>query len=176
MNELNSLTVDLFLYDLCEGLGRGQKQAEESRQQFWQRLYPTANGKKPVQDKETDAYFADYVELLAEKKYERFPDSTDGYYYPVQLGDTYALQVDSSGDPETTQSAAPPEAVQAISADIIENRIHQHHGELGESWLIWGQLNDPAQNTEATAKACYEALSSQQQLSWNRQPYRPGHP
>ncbi len=167
MNDLNSLTVDLFLYDLCEGLGRRSEKAEEVRQRFWQRI---SNGEKTqlAQIKETNAYFADYVELLADKRYEEFSDSVDGYYYPVQLGDTYALQVESSGEKETAQLAAPPKAIQAISTDIIENRIHHQHGELGESWLIWGQLSNPDQNAEATAKDCYFALSSERSQSWQQ--------
>lgn len=168
MNDLNFLTVDLFLYDLCDGLGRDSKKAEEVRQQFWQRLYPDLNGHQPAQIKETNAYFADYVELLADKKRELFSDSVDGYYYPVQIGDSYALQVDSSGEKEATQPTASPEAVRTISTDIIENRIHQKHGKIGESWLVWGQLTEPTQDAEATAKACYRFIPSEQKLSWEQ--------
>ncbi len=173
MNDLNALTVDLFLYDLCEGLGRSRENAEAVKQRFWQRLYPDANGNKPENIRETDAYFADYVELLDGKRYEVFSDdSIDGYYYPVQLGDTYALQVDSSGDKAQAQQAAAPHTVKTISADILENRIRHQHGELGESWLVWGQLSSPHQDAEATAKACYSALANAQTpgqtLSWQR--------
>ncbi len=168
MNDLNGLTVDLFLYDLCEGLGRKPEKVAEVRQQFWQRLYPNSNGSKPAHIRETSAYFADYVELLADKKYEVFPDSVDGYYYPVQLSDTYALQVDSSGQKEHADQPTSPETVEAISTDILQNRIHNQHGGLGESWLIWGQLSSPDQDAEATAKACYSSLTSAKELSWRQ--------
>lgn len=170
MNNLNALTVDLFLYDLCDGLGIKPEEAKKTRQQFWQRLYPDLTEHPPAQIKETKTYFADYVELLADKQCELFTDSVDGYYYPVQLSDTYALQVDSSGGEEVDKFAAPPEAIETISTDIIKNRIHDQHGKLGESWLIWGQLSNPEQTAEATAKACYQALSSGQNksLDWSQ--------
>lgn len=168
MNDLNFLTVDLFLYDLCDGLGKTPEKAEEAKQRFWQRLYPQTNDAKPANIKERDAYFADYVELLAEQKCEFFADSVDGYYYPVQLADTYALQVDSSGEKENAQQASSPQTVQSISTDIVQNRIRGQHGQLGESWLIWGQLSDPTQNAEATAKDCYKSLATAQGLSWKK--------
>lgn len=176
MNDLNYLTVDLFLYDLCQGLGRGPQQAESVRQRFWQRLYPDTNGSKPShideQKQESDAFFASYVELLKNKR-EPFSDAIDGYYYPVKLGDTYALQVDSSGEKSTDSTAngaatSAPEAIQTISTDILKNRIRQQHGELGESWLLWGQLSDPDQDSEATAKACYKSLAIVQPSSWQQ--------
>lgn len=167
MNELNFLTVDLFLYDLCDALGRDTKKVEEIRQQFWQRLYPDLNGRKPTNVKETTAYFADYVELL-DKRYKKLSDKVDGYYYPVQLGDTYALLVDSSGEKASPQSVNSPKAVNAISTDILQNHIDRKRGNLGESWLIWGQLTDSTQDVEATAKACYYALPSEQKPNWDQ--------
>ena len=178
MNVLNYLTVDLFLYDLCQGFGRGSQQAEEATQRFWQRLYPEdANGSNPVpenaQIENADSFFSNYVELLKRGR-KIFPDSVDGYYYPVKLGDTYALQVDSAGERKPRENgtlqaiASPPEAIQAISADILKNRIHDQHGELGESWLVWGQLSTPDQDADAAAQACYKSLVSSQTLNWQQ--------
>ncbi|NEP20154.1 MAG: hypothetical protein F6J97_25270 [Leptolyngbya sp. SIO4C1] len=168
MSALNYLTVDLFLYDLCHGLGRDSEQVEVARQRFWKRLYPEVNGSKPANIKDTDAFFASYVELL-DGRVEVFSDTVDGYYYPVKLGDTYALQVDSSGEKNESQTAnSIQDRIKTISADIIENRIRHEHGDIGENWLVWGQLNDPSQDVEAVARACYESLASKQNLDWNR--------
>lgn len=32
-------TVDLFLYDLADGLGQNNEEIQENRRRFWQRIY-----------------------------------------------------------------------------------------------------------------------------------------
>src|SRR5689334_16916958 len=93
---LISPTIDLFIYDLKEGLGQDEDKIQQNRQEFWQKIYGNTLDDQLLEElckAERDGY--EDVLLLGEKeKIKKFQHSLDGYYYPLQLGDTYALQLD----------------------------------------------------------------------------------
>jgi hypothetical protein len=163
-------TVDLFLYDLRDGLGQSSDQIDQNRRRFWQRIYnDSLNEQKLEQLQATEESFSSYIELLGTHKIERFKHPLDGYYYPVKLGDTYAVQIDCSGkenDPDWEQLSQ-PEQLQQLKKIVLEH-AHQIPGEMGENWLIWGKLATPNQDPEATAKTCYSALEIVPNPKWQR--------
>jgi hypothetical protein len=89
-------TVDLFLYDLGEGLGELETKIEKNRRDFFTRIYgekldtEILNKIKSVEEKD-----GDYLPLLSGVQPLK---QGDGYYYPVKLRDTYGLQIDCSGE------------------------------------------------------------------------------
>jgi hypothetical protein len=172
MNEESQLiypTVDLFLYDLREGLRQNSERVELNRQTFWQRIY----GKL---DKSTLAILAaaessidEYVELLGAnkvKKFERLEPPYKGFYYPIQLKiDTYALLVEcSTGFNVNGQISCIPHPI-SIFRQIIEHEIkpriynQEGGGKLGQTWLIWGQLPAECKEPKKIAKECYSKLA-----------------
>jgi hypothetical protein len=163
-------TVDLFLYDLHDSLGQSSDQIHQNRRRFWQRIYnDSLNDQKLEQLQAKEESFSSYIELLGTHRIERFKHPLDGYYYPVKLGDTYAVQIDCSGkenDPDWAQLSQ-PEQLQEIKKIVLE-RTHQIPGEMGEDWLIWGKLATPNQDPEATAKDCYSALEIVSKPKWQR--------
>jgi hypothetical protein len=88
-------TLDLFLYDLREGLGQTEENVEENRRLFKQKLVKINDEDFERRDKQ---YLEpEYVELLGEQRYSRFDSEIhEGYDYPVRLGDTYGLLLDCS--------------------------------------------------------------------------------
>ncbi|NET61166.1 MAG: hypothetical protein F6K47_35070, partial [Symploca sp. SIO2E6] len=93
----------------------------------------------------------------------------DGYYYPVKLGDTYALQIDCAGkenDPDWEQLSL-QEQLQEIKQVVLKH-TQDLSGEIGENWLVWGKLVSPNQDPEAIAQVCYEALEIVDQPEWKR--------
>src|ERR671933_2194108 len=100
-------TLDLFLYDIQDDLGQNTQQTEERRQHFWQRIYShSQNGSsiKQLQEesliaklKEAEKSESSFIELLGSDRVKHFERPLAGYYYPVKIEDTYALQVDCSG-------------------------------------------------------------------------------
>jgi len=221
-------TVDLFLYDLGEGLGQSSDQVNQNRRRFWQRIYNNSlDEQKLASFQAREATFSNYIELLETQKIERFKHPLDGYYYgsipivqmyptsrgageqgsrgageqgsrgageridsnslislytriflqkrdapyyyPVKLGDTYAVQIDCSGkdnDPDWAQLPQ-PEQLRQLKEIVLEHK-HQLPGEMGENWLIWGKLATPNQDPLATAKECYSALRIVPQPRWQR--------
>jgi hypothetical protein len=58
-------TIDLFLYDLREGLGQDAEKVNENRKQFWKKIYPNLDEKQLEELAEKSAKLekaeADYV-------------------------------------------------------------------------------------------------------------------
>ncbi|BAY49354.1 hypothetical protein SAMD00079811_69830 [Scytonema sp. HK-05] len=155
-------TIDLFLYDLKAGLGQNEQIIESNRQQFWQKIYSSPlDSQRLNQLKQAENESFDYVELLGSKKVEIFEPPLDGYYYPVQLGDTYGLQVDCTANyiPDYKSSPQPITCLPKIKKQIIEKIDNENRKpKLGQSWLVWGQLATENQEPEETAKQCYAQL------------------
>lgn len=110
MNQIDELifpTLDLFLYDLGEGLGHSKEKIKENRHRFWQRIYNNSLSEEKLASlRAAEQTFSSYIELLDSQRIEKFKHPLDGFYYPVKLGDTYALQIDCSGkknDPDWEQ-------------------------------------------------------------------------
>ncbi len=161
-------TLNLFLYDLKAGLGQDEEQIEQNRKVFWQKVYGSQldnNKLVELAQAETDSY--DYIELLGHKKYEIFPDPLNGYYYPVQLGDTYALQVECTANYISDYKYSPQsiDCLQNLQTEILAKINHQN-GKLGQTWLIWGQLATDNQDPQATAQECYAQLRLHPQQNW----------
>lgn len=167
MNEPNRLiypTIDLFLYDLAEGLGQAKEEIDTNRQQFWQKVYGKDLNQQLLKTLEqAEAESTDYIELLVPQLVKEFDPPLDGYYYPLKLGDTYALQVDCSGE----KTPQPISSLQEIK-EIINERTHHQTGTISQSWLVWGQLASDSQDFEKTAQECYKNLKLAPTSKWNK--------
>lgn len=172
MIELNYLTVDCFLYDLVEGFGESEGKIQENCRRYWQRIYGNSL---------TDEQFAilqargetlsNYIELLGKQRIEALKYPLDGYYYPVKLGDTYALQIDCSGKLNDADWEQLPQIkkIPEIKQIILEN-THNLPGDLGENWLIWGRLSASVSKSEleTVAAECYHSIKLVSQPNWQR--------
>lgn len=187
MNEAIKLiypTLDLFLYDLREGLGQTEENVHQNRWDFWQKVYN--DSKLNSSAKYLDEAFlrqlasrekaeASFVQLLENQQLESFERPLDGYYYPLQLGDTYALQIDCSGD-YTDGKETPNDTPQNL--EVLTQRkqtILQHiggekvRGKLGQTWLMWAQLDQEIKEPEKlefVAQKCYSQIFDRP--DWNR--------
>jgi hypothetical protein len=168
-------TVDLFVYDLQQGLGQTDEQIHQNRHHFWRKIKPELNKdyqqlnsqeqnllKKLALLEKTEA---DYVELHEPEKHEYFQPDLEGYYRALQLSDTYALQVDCSVINDN--NSKPISRLQDIKKNI-ESRIHQQ-GKLGQTWFVWGQLSKIYNDEEiqAIAQQCYLQINPNSQTQIN---------
>lgn len=165
-SELICPTIDVFVYDLAEGLGQNQEEIIKNRHNFWQKIYPEI----PQDDskKLLLAETSDYIELLS-PKHQKFEEPYDGYYYPVKMGDTYALQIDCSGEnppPDLTSKPQSIEVLEKIDKIVIEKKPKS--STIGESWLIWGKLAASDQDVDKVAEACYKKLSLFSDFEWEQ--------
>ncbi len=164
-------TVDLFIYDLHDSLGESQEEIDQNRQRFWEGIYgknlPLQQLTK-LQEIETNSNSSN-TELLGNGRVEIFKPPFDGYYYPLKIGDTYALQIDYSGKINDTdwEKLDESQQIQEIAHEV-KTRSSQISGEIGKSWLFWGKLAEGNTQIEATAKFCYQTLGITSQPDWNR--------
>ena len=160
-------TVDLFVYDLADGIRQNEDKISKNREQFWQKIYGdqiSASQLEKLKQAETET--ADYIELLGDQKIAKF-DNLDGYAYPVKFGDTYAVQFDLSAniEPDEVHEFAPKEieCLKSLTQEVI-SRVNPP-ATIGQSLLVWGQLF-PDQDALATAKNCYTKLNLFQNAKW----------
>ncbi|WP_375472712.1 hypothetical protein [uncultured Nostoc sp.] len=158
-------TIDLFVYDLQQGLGQTDEQINQNRHYFWRKIQPDLNKDyEKVKDDDLlkqlatlEKTEADYVELLVPEKQESFQPDIAGYYYALQLGDTYTLQVDSG---VTDYLGKPISKFQDIKQNI-ESRTHHQKGKIGQTWFVWGQLEKiyNPEEIRAIAQQCYTQIN-----------------
>ncbi len=150
--ELLYPTVDLFVYELRDGLGDDPTQIGLNRRRFCQRF-----GGDPEKIKQRETQTAPIVDLLSPKnqRYQAIPGD-NGYVYPALLNDTYALQIDLSPYPQGKGGQEPVviAQLQPTRARIEQQRGPQQGNTLGQSWLVWGQLVTPDQDANQTAQEC----------------------
>ncbi|MEO0406004.1 MAG: hypothetical protein AAF289_01510 [Cyanobacteria bacterium P01_A01_bin.135] len=168
MSQVLYPNVDLFLYDLHDGLGVSRGQLGQSRRRFWQRIY--GNGRltdaKLAELQSTEKSFSGYVELLGSERFEDFSDDLEGYYYPVKLGDTYALQVNCAGKKDTAWEALPLVTKLRQTKKIVLEHTQNIPGGIGQNWLVWAQLTEPHQDPVEVAKDCCTALDVIPSANW----------
>jgi len=155
MNDIIYPTLDLFLYDLRNGLGESQDEINQNRA-VYQRKLPESIHKTLFQK---DTYFEEEYVLLTEPcKFETIgkPYPFQGYYYPVRLSDVYGLLIDCSVNNET--EAQPAKCFKDLKIEV-EQRINNQSATIGQTWMISGWLpQSDSKNPEDIAKDCYKAL------------------
>ncbi len=164
--------IDLFLYDLREGLGQAPTAIEEARKQFWKRVYPDLDDTEfnqklqPLSRKEQSE--SEIIELLKPTEHESFSPTIEGYCEAWQLGDTYALHVDCSPKDITIPSSV--EIYRDLKAAIesrmggLQSKIHleTQQGSVGQSCLMWGKMtecNPDPPRIQEIAQACYQQFA-----------------
>lgn len=154
-------TIDLFLYDLREGLGQDRDKTEENRQNFWKKINPNITKQELEELAKKEKAESTYVELLVPQKQEDFQPNLQGYYYALQLGDTFALQIDCSliepkkGNPLSSFTSIKNE----IDRRLTDTNGKIQKGKIGQTWLIWGQLENSYQDLDEIAQECCEKLA-----------------
>ena len=175
MYELIYPTVDLFLYDLRDGLGQSDKEVGTNRRKFWQKIDPA------IIDLQTSKENPE--KELVKLHDQKFPEPfLDGRYFALQIGDTYFLQVDASDhttkDAPTPEKDPPRSLVQlAKLKNLVINKLNHHEksgeidpdklGTLGQTWLVWGRAtagNTTQDHLRNIAQACFPYLTPNQ--SW----------
>ena len=170
-------TLLLFTYDLQEGLGQSSNEVDENCKQFCRKFYGDLDSKTFEEEwkkiKSHSDELQEYPIELLETRYKQFNSPLDGFYYPLQIGDTYALQVGYSGKlnangkyndrPQNLKD----EPFRKLKQDVIDLTFKQT-GSIGQTWLLCGQYTEGKQSNEIEeiAKNCYtQAVSN---YNWER--------
>ncbi|HLP91765.1 MAG TPA: hypothetical protein VK184_24655 [Nostocaceae cyanobacterium] len=169
-------SIDLFLYDLKDGLGEDENKIDQNCQEFCRKIYgdlPESEFQQKLNQflnhKNQDG---EDVELL-ETRTRKFNSPLDGYYYPLQVNDTYSLLVDYSG--KLDANGKPNDNPQDIDdqpffklKQEVYQYINQQPGNIGQTWLIWGKLTTPKTDNEieVIAQKCYTQVVNN--YNWQR--------
>jgi hypothetical protein len=153
MDKIIYPTVNLFLYDLRDGLGDNPEEVDQHWQKFKQKLPQSFESLLTFES----GFESEYQELLMGQfgHFGRDSQGYEGFYYPVRMSDMYGLLLDCS--PSDSVTPQPPQCFQNIKGEI-ERRLGDHSAMLGQTWLIYGQLPEKTQNPQKVAQLCYQAL------------------
>ena len=167
--QLIDLNINLFLYDLRDSLGSNTTQVDQNRRKYWQRIYNDNLTDEQLAELQTaEGSFSNYIELLGKEQVKKFDGLLDGFYYPVQLGDTYALMIECAGRIDAEWNQMPLHQQLLDIKNIILEHLNQIPAQLGKTWLIWGKLSHPNQDLEKTAQICYEKSEIILDANWQR--------
>ncbi|MGB3653125.1 MAG: hypothetical protein WBA41_18160 [Rivularia sp. (in: cyanobacteria)] len=174
-------TLDLFLYDLKDGLGEDETIIDSRCKAFCEKIFGDLDEKtfneKYAQIKKHRYSEADGIDLL-ETRFRTFDSPFDGYYYPRQFSDTYALLFDYSG--KLNANGKSDDKPQDINDKFfqkykkeIQNLISQKQdknnqinsyesGTIGQTWLALGKLEAKKSDkeTEDIAQEIYTQIAS----------------
>lgn len=171
MSKLIYPTLDLFIYDLRDGLGDNKADIATNQKYFLHRLPERFH----PQLKQRDAIEGEYVELLGNRGRETFNSSTTqytlkGWYYPVHLGDLYGLLLDCSvehslGNPQPAKKEAFPVSCFSELKTELEKRLG-NTPTIAQVQMLSGQLSNFTEGSaEALAKECIQV--SALNLNWD---------
>ncbi|NEU77381.1 hypothetical protein PI95_034160 [Hassallia byssoidea VB512170] len=169
-------SIDIFLYDLKDGLGQEKTTIDQNCRNFCKKIYGDLDETKFEEKyKQFHNYQDTEVEVieLLDTRNRNFPSPLDGYYYPVQIGDTYALQINYSGklDANSKYNDKPQgikdEPFLKLKQEITQ-RISGQTGTIGQTWLFWGKVKsyNTDQEIEKVAQKCYTQIVSN--YDWER--------
>jgi hypothetical protein len=164
MSELIYPTLDLFVYDLRDGLGDDNLDIVNNQKYFLSRLPERTHSLF----KQRDAIEGEHIGLLGgDKSREHFDSSTKqyslkGWYYPVSLGDSYGLLLDCSvehslGNVQQAKNEPFPVSCFVDLKAEIEKRLANNPSTIGQVWMLSGQLSDfTPDKAEIIAKECIQ--------------------
>ncbi len=163
-------TLDLFVYQLGEGLGADRQNVQANQGAFLNN-FPSPEIKQKVEEalKRSDLpKSARFTFLLADPNHCEIPNksindySVEQFYQPVISSDTYGLLFDSSIIP--SNQSQPVESFQTL-----KNLVSHTQGNLGKTWLLSGyypESSQPEDLAEDIFKIIRCDLTTPQELSW----------
>ena len=172
MTDLIYPTLDLFVYDLRNGLGDNQLEISDRRNRFLEKLPDRLHDSvregdrnceseyqklwQPKSNQDCDDEFTAKRDADSLKGFD-YPVELKGYYYPVRVEDNYGLLVDCSVENKTDPQSA--NLVKELRQEIEQNQLKGKQGNIGQSWMISGWIPpSPKKTPEQIARAYYQAL------------------
>lgn len=155
MSDIIYPSINLYIYDLRNGLGQNSEDVENNRHTYKSKF--PENIRDSLFELDTD-FEADYVELLGKnKRIEKFSyQAYEGYYYPVRLADIYGLLLDCSVKDQKIPH--PANCFKYIKTQI-DSKLNNQVASVGQTWMLSASLADfPSKSSESIVKDCYEAV------------------
>jgi hypothetical protein len=162
--ELIYPTINLFQYNLREGLGDSDAARLARSRSFYDKFLPSLSDPDLELYRSREQPDREFNQLLYTDRsklvYQPFPQPLDGFYYPVQLGDTYALQLNFSGEFDRGNPDKQPQdldtAVTKLTEHLVQNKILPalDGNSFGQTWLVTAFVDNPQANRLDIAQSC----------------------
>jgi hypothetical protein len=162
--ELIYPSINLFQYSLREGLGDSDAVKLARSRSFYHKFLPS------LSDSDLDAYRnreqpdREFDRLLYKDRsnlvYQPLPQPLDGFYYPVQLGDTYALHLNFSGEFDRGKPDKQPQdldtAVDRLTEHLIRDKILPalDGNSFGQTWFVTAFVDNAQADRLDIAQSC----------------------
>lgn len=158
MNTVIYPTVDLFIYQLRQGLGDDKDNVLKNKESFLEYFNLEPQVKAFVEKAITDQNYINkssyFVPLLQSSNYQKLTNNPEdkykleGFYYPVISADTYGLLFDCS--------IIPSEQEQPINCfEYLKKLAPQENNNLGKVWIL-STHSPPQSDSRTLAKSIYE--------------------
>lgn len=188
MNEVSQLiypSFTLFLYDLREDLGQDRQKIRRNSHRFWRKLEPALDGDYDRLDEKQQQLLdklsarekpdASAMELFSESPQGKkpLPPPARGHAYALQLGDTYALQINYAGSTQEESDVLSPQPLHRLSElqkgllsllnrqGVPQDLNPEKQGSIGQTWLLWAKLPGNHPESSQVAAACRQQLVPQ---------------
>jgi hypothetical protein len=116
-------TINLFQYNLRQSLGDSEEIMLARSRSFYHKFLPNLTDKDLSEYRGREQSDREFNELLSTDRsslaYQLLPKPLDGFYYPIQLGDTYALHLNYSGNKPDKQ----PKDFRTVVSDLELEKI-----------------------------------------------------
>jgi hypothetical protein len=149
-------TINLFQYNLRQSLGDREETILAQSRSFYQKILPDLTDKDLLEYRSREQPDREFNELLATDKssltYQLLPKPLDGFYYPVQLDDTYALHLNYSGNKPDKQ----PQDFRTAVSDLELGKILPplDSNSFGQTRLLTAFIDNYQIDKVEIAQAC----------------------
>jgi hypothetical protein len=157
-------TINLFQYNLREGLGDSDAVKLARSRSFYSKFLPDLEEKELETYRQREQSDREFNELLYidEKSsvYLALSPPLDGYYSPVQLGDAYALHLNFSGKFDGNIMDKSPQDLDAAVTNLKEylkaekNLPELDGNSFGQTWMLVAFVDNPQANKLEIARSC----------------------
>jgi hypothetical protein len=166
--------INLLQYNVRDSLGdNGQKILARSAS-FYSKFLPKDKDHTPYRDREqADQDFNQllYTDLTA-FPYQLLPKPSDGFYYPVQLGDTYALQLNYSGQLVNGKPNRQPQDYDTAVSNLDLAKISPPQldaNSFGQTYLLTAFVEDyQVAELAEIAKSCDRQITDKNSATLSR--------
>jgi hypothetical protein len=174
--ELIYPTINLFQYNLRQGLGDDDAQILARSQSFYRKFLPDNENLQSYRDREQpDREFNELLQIDPSSHiYQPLAPGLDGFYYPVQLGDAYALHLNYSGKIVKGKQDKIPKNFNTAIVNLKDELERERKlpaldgNSFGQTWLVSAFVDNTQSDKLTIAESCDRQITNKSSSDLNR--------
>ncbi len=156
--------VNLFQYSLREGLDDDEDKKLERAKVFYSKFFDNIDHTELQEYRKLEQADREFNANLIKQEKLALRKPLDGSRNAIQLGDTYALhfnlsgQSDDLGQPDKSHQDSETVFRKLKKIAEVENLLPSITGSFGQTWLLIAFVDNPQANKLEIAKKCYDQI------------------